>query len=166
MERPRKGGLSQKTTLMSDRTTIAINLFGKGFNCAQSVLCAFAGDLDLEEIDALRVAGMFGGGMGHMGKVCGAVTGAFMVLGLLYSRTKEGEDARKLEGYSLVQEFSKRFAAIHGMIDCRALIGIDISTPEGLAEAKAKKVFETCCAAYVKDAVQILEDIIPHPDKI
>jgi hypothetical protein len=88
-----------------------------------------------------------------------------MVIGLLYSKTKEGEDAQKLEGYSLVQEFSERFTTIHGMIDCRALIGVDLRTPEGRAEAKAKKVFETCCPAYIKDAVQILEDIIPQLDK-
>ena len=65
-----------------------------------------------------------------------------------------------------MREFSERFAAIHGMIDCKALIGIDISTPEGLAEAKAKKVFETCCAAYVKDAVKILEDLLPHREEV
>jgi hypothetical protein len=63
----------RKQTILSERTTTAISLFGKGFNCAQYVLSAFSDDFDLEETDALRAAGMLGAGMGHMDKVCGAI---------------------------------------------------------------------------------------------
>jgi C_GCAxxG_C_C family probable redox protein len=146
---------------MNDRASNAISIFGEGFNCAQSVLSAFSTDLGLAKADALRVSGMFGAGMGQMGKVCGAVTGAFMVIGLLYSKTREGEDARKMEGYALVRKFSESFTNLHGTIDCKALLGVDLNTPEGMAEAKAKKLFETQCATYIEDAIRILEDILP-----
>jgi C_GCAxxG_C_C family probable redox protein len=145
---------------MNDRVSSAINLFGGGFNCAQSVVSSFSTDIGLDIIDALRVSGMFGSGMGQMGNVCGAATGAFMVIGLKYSKTRAGEDPQKMEGYALVRKFTDRFAHLHGTIKCRDLIGVDLNTPEGIAEAKENKLFETRCAAYVRDAVQVLEDIL------
>lgn len=145
---------------MGNRANGAIRLFGEGFNCAQSVLCAFCSECGLDTTDALRVSGMFGSGMGQMGKVCGAVTGAYMAIGLLYSKTRAGEDAQKMEGYALVRKFSERFAALHGTTDCGALLGVDLSTSEGIAEAVANKLFETRCPIYVNDAVQILEDLL------
>jgi C_GCAxxG_C_C family probable redox protein len=92
--------------------------------------------------------------------VCGAVTGAFMTIGLAYSKTRKGEDDQKAEGYHLVQEFAKRFTDLHSSIDCRDLIGVDLNTPEGAFEAEANGLFETRCAVFVKDAVLILEDIL------
>jgi C_GCAxxG_C_C family probable redox protein len=146
---------------MSDRIQKAADIFGGGFNCAQAVLSSFSEDFGLSATDALRVAGPFGAGMGRMGKVCGAVTGAFMTIGLRYAKTKVGEDDKKAEGYSLVQEFTLQFEALHGSIDCKELLGVDLSTPEGIREAEARGLFQTSCAAFVKDAVLILEDILP-----
>lgn len=148
---------------MSERSSEARTVFDNGFNCAQSVLAVFAPELGLSGEDALRVAGAFGAGMGRMGKVCGAVTGAFMAIGLTSSKTTEAEDNRKVEGYRLVREFSKRFTDINGSIDCRELLGVDLSTDEGLAAASASGVFKTHCAEYVEDAVRILEEILEKP---
>jgi C_GCAxxG_C_C family probable redox protein len=146
---------------MSVRVSHAINLFGGGFNCAQAVLSSFSTDFGLDIIDALRVSGMFGSGMGQMGSVCGAVTGAFMVIGLKYSKTRTGEDPQKMEGYALVRKFTERFIELHGTINCRNLIGVDLNTPEGIAVARENKLFETHCVNFVGDAVKILEEIIP-----
>ncbi len=67
-----------------DKEKKGIDCFKNGFNCSQSVLTAFAGDFDLDEVTALKVAGGFGAGMGRLMETCGAVSGAYMVLGLKY----------------------------------------------------------------------------------
>jgi C_GCAxxG_C_C family probable redox protein len=77
---------------MSERCERATQCFSEGFNCSQAVLSAFGPEMGLDCETALRVAGMFGAGMGRMGNVCGAVTGAFMVIGLKYSKTQDGEN--------------------------------------------------------------------------
>ena len=95
---------------MSSNSDNAVATFESGFNCAQAVLATFGPQLGLDRILALRVAQGFGGGMGgEMGETCGAVTAAFMVLGLLAAKTGLGEDAGKKENYRLVNEFARRF---------------------------------------------------------
>ncbi|MBN2716876.1 MAG: C_GCAxxG_C_C family protein [Deltaproteobacteria bacterium] len=145
---------------MSSRVSEASRTMLKGYNCAQSVLSAFSDELGLPVKDALRVAGAFGGGMACMGQMCGAVTGAFMTIGLAHAKTKEGEDAEKARGYALVREFSARFAEKHGTLQCRELIDMELSTDEGMARALASGVFQTKCVMYVEDAVAILEELL------
>ncbi len=136
--------------------------FAKGFNCAQSVLSAFAPELGLEREMALKVAGAFGGGMGRMGHTCGAVTGAFMAIGLKYGKVHEDDDLAQTrdKAYALVREFAARFAARHGAITCNELIGCDISIPEIHHQAAEKGLFKTRCPQFIQDAVEILELII------
>lgn len=145
---------------MNTKTQEAVEIFNSGFNCAQSVLAAFAPDMGLSRNDSFRIAGAFGAGMGRMGKVCGAVTGAFMVIGLRFAKTADGEDHLKAAGYRLVGEFSNRFSSLNGSIDCHALLGVDLGTDEGMAKASADGLFKTRCAKYVEDAVRILEEIL------
>ena len=146
---------------MSDKSIQAKSMMMGGFNCAQSVLSAFAPELAFGKKDALRVAGAFGGGMGRMGKTCGAVAGAFITIGLVSSKTAEGEDGEREVGYALVQEFTELFEARHGTVECQALLGANIGTEEGMAFAKANALFSTKCVQYVEDAVTILEEILP-----
>ena len=145
---------------MSDKITSASNTMRGGFNCAQSVLSVFAEDLGLSKSDALRVAGAFGGGMACMGNVCGAVTGAFMAIGLVHAKTAETEDAEKAKGYALVRQFTEKFTARHGTLQCRDLINMELSTDEGMAKALASGVFATKCVMYVEDAVAILDELL------
>ncbi len=147
---------------MSINSDKAVEIFRSGFNCAQSVLSAFTPELGLPNRDALRVAGAFGAGMGRLGKVCGAVTGAYMAIGLVSSKTRDGEDHLKQEGYRMVREFAERFSAVNGSVDCRELLGVDLSLDEGMAAAEARGLFSTHCAKYVSDAVLILESIFEH----
>ncbi len=83
--------------------------FRKGFNCSQAVLSAFAEEFGLDPIMAYRVAAAFGGGMGHMGETCGAVTGAFMVIGLKYGMTVADGSQSHHDAFHQVREFSKKF---------------------------------------------------------
>ena len=145
---------------MNSKVTTAGNIMRGGFNCAQSVLSAFAEDLGLSPRDALRVAGAFGGGMACMGKTCGAVTGAFMAIGLAHAKTADGEDDEKARGYELVRQFTERFTEKHGTLECRDLLGLSLNTEEGMAEALASGAFKTKCVMYVEDAVAILDELL------
>ena len=142
---------------MSDRSKKAVDCFNTGFNCSQAVLSTLGPELGLERETALRVAGMFGGGM-NQGEVCGAVSGAFMAIGLTYSKTRDGDEEKRDTGYRLTQEFVDQFCARNGSILCRELIGCDISTPEGLAKARETDAFAVC-PKLVEHAVEILEQV-------
>lgn len=127
-------------------------------NCSQAVLTAFSEELGVDKSLALKIALPFGAGMGRTGGLCGAVTGAYMVLGLRpYPELTPLE--RKEKVYSLVGEFNRRFKSLHGSISCSALLGYDLGTPEGLAEAREKGLITASCPIFVSDAVSILEEL-------
>jgi C_GCAxxG_C_C family probable redox protein len=143
-----------------DRVEQAVNRFNSGFNCSQSVFSAFSEDLGLETEKAFKIATAFGGGMGHTGETCGAVTGAFMAIGLKYGKTEASDNPAKEKTYSLVTEFSRRFKDIYGSVRCTELLGHDLGTREGMESARKKDLFNTLCVDFVKNAVRILEQIL------
>jgi C_GCAxxG_C_C family probable redox protein len=145
---------------MSEKGEKAVSCF-ENFNCAQSVIATCGPEMGLDRESALRVAGGFGGGMGRLGEVCGAVTGAFMVIGLKHgkSRLEDDNNETREKAYALVYEFADRFRACNGSILCRELLGCDISTPEGRAQAREKGLFNDLCPKLVGDAVEILEQM-------
>ncbi len=132
-------------------------IFGTGLNCCQAILSAFAEEYGLTVDDARRLGSGFGGGMGGMGLTCGAVTGAFMVIGLKHPRLDRASGAKSIQ---LVQEFSRRFTAARGSIGCRELIGYDISTPQGNQAAREAGVFKSICPVAVKTAAEILDELL------
>jgi len=141
------------------RSEDARRIFQSGFSCSQSTFAAFRGGLDLET--ALKIAQAMGGGMAHLGLTCGAVTGAFLAIGLRYGRTRADDQAAKEKTYEVMTEFARRFKSRHGDdLSCPALIGCDLATPEGAREAKEKGYFESRCAGFVRDAADILEDLL------
>jgi C_GCAxxG_C_C family probable redox protein len=144
---------------MSHRSEQAISCFNEGCNCSQAVLSTLGPEIGLDHESALRVAGMFGGGMGHLGNVCGAVTGAFMTIGLKYSKVQDGENEKRDRGYVLVRQFAEEFAARNGSIICKELLGYDLSTPEGSAQAMERGLFRDLCPKLVQGAVEILEQM-------
>ncbi|WP_018248440.1 C-GCAxxG-C-C family protein [Orenia marismortui] len=143
---------------MKSRQVKAKDKFSSGFNCAQSVLLAFAEDLDLEEEVALKISSGFGAGMGRMQNTCGAVTGAFMVIGALNGQYKAEDKRAKEETHSLVRKFSEEFKGLNNTINCQELIGVNINTKAGMEEAKSKNLFSNKCGKYIEDAVKLLED--------
>ena len=133
-----------------------LNMVESKMNCAQSVLTAFCEDLGLDKTPALRMSRGFGGGMGRTGKTCGAVTGACMVIGLAEPKSaREGIEAV----YTRIQEFQRRFREIYGSTECSDLIGCDLSSPDGLAKARAEGLFTKACPEFVRTAVEILEEL-------
>ncbi|MFC2152050.1 C-GCAxxG-C-C family protein [Bacteroidota bacterium] len=142
------------------RSEKALNYFFDGFNCAQSVIASFTDILNIDKEVALRMASGFGGGMGRMQETCGAVTGAFMVIGFLRGKYKEGDDEAKEITNNLIQEFSQKFTQKLGSINCKALIQHDLNTEEGRNQAEKEDVFYKKCSNFVKEAVDLLEEIL------
>ena len=138
----------------------AVEEFTSGLNCSQAVLAEYAelGGLDPEV--GLRLASGFGGGLGCLGDTCGAVSGAVMAIGLLLSSPDPRDQVAKMRTYDAVQSFIREFSARHETTSCRELLGCDISTPDGLLEARSLGLMETRCVAYVRDAVDILETMV------
>jgi C_GCAxxG_C_C family probable redox protein len=135
---------------------LAVARFGKGHSCAQAVFSGFAEQMGLEYATAVRLTSGFGGGMG-MGSICGAVTGAIMAIGLKYG----GVDPKaKEQTAKLVREFTDRFKAQHKSLNCRDLLGCDLSTPEGRQTAKDKNLHTTVCNGIVRDAATILNQLL------
>ncbi len=145
---------------MSAKSEQAVRKFRKGFNCSQAVLSVYAEEFGLCRETALKIACGFGGGMGRMALTCGAVTGAFMVIGLKYGNVDANEKEIKEKTYGLVREFARRFEKRNGPSICRELLGCDISGPEGLKSAKDNGLFDSVCPGLVRDAVEILEEML------
>lgn len=146
--------------VMSNRVEAAVGSFREGFNCSQAILSAYGGELGLEKETALRAAAGFGGGMGALGEVCGAVTGAITVIGLKHGYTNAKEKGAKEKTYALVRDFAGRFRARNGALLCRDLLGCDLTTSEGLAMAREKRLFIERCPGFVREAAEILEDVL------
>ena len=137
------------------KSQLAIENF-KTLNCAQSVLLSHAEDLKLDRTTALRIALGFGGGMA-MAETCGAVTGAYMVLGMKAQFGEKSIQEIKTETKAAVRRFNELFIAKHGSLKCKKLLGFDISTPEGSVAANEKNLFNTVCSELVGSAAEILE---------
>jgi len=133
-----------------------------GYNCAQSVLGEFADGLGLDLDLADRVACGFGGGMGGTGGACGAVTGSVMTIGLVICNTASDERPSKKRIDAAVQSFVRQFESQHGSTLCRDLLGCDVSSPEGLAEALERGVFDQLCPKLVGYAVDLLLQTFPE----
>ncbi|MCD6333866.1 MAG: C_GCAxxG_C_C family protein [Candidatus Latescibacteria bacterium] len=143
-----------------NKVDCAVSCFEEGFSCSQAVFSTYGPQLGLDRERALKIAGTFGGGMGRMGETCGAVTGAFVVIGLKYGNSKAEDNPSKEKAYSLVREFADRFQSRNGTIGCRELLGCELSTPEGRALAREKNLFATICPKLVQDAAKIIEQIL------
>lgn len=138
----------------------SVSLFGSGLNCAQSVLAAFAEDFGLSREIALKLACGFGGGMCHLGQTCGAVTGAFLALGLGHGWVDPKNKDHRTRVSNMINECADRFCAKHKSLRCFELLGCDLRTEEGRATFKAKDLRKTLCEVFVRDAAEIVETVI------
>lgn len=136
------------------------SLFKQGLNCAQALLGVYGIELGLKRETALKIASAFGGGIGRMGETCGAVTGALMIIGLKHGMAKPDKKA-KIKTYEFVEKFLKKFKARNNSnsIVCRELLGIDISSYRAL-EPDLSKVIKDKCPKYVKNAAEIIEELL------
>ena len=134
-------------------------LFLSGYNCAQAVAVAFCDVTGLEEKFTAKMVSSFGGGMGRLREVCGAVSGMFFVLSYLYGYDTPGDDDRKKELYTQVQKLAAGFQAECGSIVCREILKNPPSDPTP-SPRTAEYYAQRPCARMVMAAAQILEDYL------
>ena len=144
---------------MSKKSEKAVERFKKGFNCSQAVLGSYSEDFGLDCEHAFKVATGFGGGM-RMAETCGAVTGAFMVLGLKYGNSTAEDKESKAKTYEKIVEFTSMFKARNNSVMCKELLGCDITTPDGMRKAQENGVFDSICPKVVRDAAEVLEEML------
>ena len=137
----------------------AAELFLSGYNCAQAVAVAFHEELGLTERQAARMVSAFGGGMGRMREVCGAVSGMLFVLGSLYGYDTPGDDVRKKELYSRVQALAAGFRAENGSIICREILKNPPTDPTP-SPRTAEYYAQRPCARMVLTAARLMEEFM------
>ena len=137
----------------------ALRYFGDRFHCSQSVLAAYAPELGLTEEQALKIAYCFNAGM-RRGEVCGACSGALMVIGALFGQSDKNDLNSRAHANALTDRFLDRFRELNGSYICNEILGCDIATPEGAAYAKSHGLFTTTCRDMVALAVRVLEEIL------
>ncbi len=146
---------------MSGHSDLAGELFEKGYNCSQSVFAAFCDETGLTNDTALKIASSFGGGMGRLREVCGAVTGMFMVVGMKYGYTDASDKRAKTEHYRLIQDLAKQFEKENGSIICRELLGISIKHDNPIPETRNENYYKKRpCTEIVEQAARILDEYI------
>ncbi len=138
----------------------AVSCYMKGFVCSQAILSTYGLKFGLNRDISLKISAPFGGGLARMGKICGAVTGAFMVIGLKYGYINPSKSEEKEKMYGLVKEYVSKFNNRNGTIICKELLDCDISTSEGRDLAIEKKLFIEVCPKFIRDSAEILETIL------
>ena len=145
---------------MKSRAEISVEIFDKGFNCAQAVFCSHCEEYGLAEDTAKKISSGFGAGLGYNAEVCGAVTGALMLIGLKNGKYLESDNESKDKTYNLVKEFTEKFKKEYGTINCKELIKYDLSKEEELLKARASGIFKERCPNLVKRSVELTEEIL------
>ena len=130
---------------------------GKGFNSAQAVFSTYCEDFGLDKETALRLSCGLGGGLGKLGLVCGAVSGACLIIGLKHGQYLPDDKQSKEKTYELVHEFGKRFIERNQTVNCNELLQIDWRSGD---EQTIRERVREICPRVVKDAAEILESIL------
>ena len=144
-------------TVMTKREK-AMALFKEGYNCSQAVLGAFAQELGMDTETAMCLSSSFGGGMGRMREVCGAVSGMFMAAGIAYGYSDPKDNAAKQAHYKRIQELAERFKERNRYIVCRQLLGLEGQDNSYVpSERTAEYYKKRPCVELVGDAAEILE---------
>lgn len=142
-----------------NHTDKAKEYFSNNFNFSQAVFTTFATEMGLDEELALKIATQFGGGA-RKGEMCGAVSGALMVLGLKYGHCHLENEEEKGRAYRISEDFMNRFIQKNGTVVCRELLGYDLSEPEDMKKIKELNLFKTTCPEMVRCATEIVDEMI------
>lgn len=129
-------------------------------SCCSGVLATFSPELGINKEKSAALGRGMAGGIGGLGNVCGAVSGAVMVIGLkMTSKDNVTDKAAVFKTMEAAKKFCSEFEARNGSIQCRELLGYDISTPEGQEAAMKNQDGYSKCPGFVQGAVTILEDM-------
>lgn len=143
---------------MKSKVTEAVECFNKGFNCSQAILSTYCEQFGLDKTTALKLSCGLGGGMGRLGETCGAVSAAYLLIGLKYGKYEADDNKAKDKTYELVRDFQKKFSAQNNSTICRELLKLDLMTNND-RQKEIERVNEVC-PVMVKNAAEILETIL------
>jgi C_GCAxxG_C_C family probable redox protein len=139
------------------RVQEAVSCFDEGFNCSQAILATYCEELGMDKKTALKVACGLGAGMGRLQETCGAVSGAYLLIGLKYGKYSKDDESAKEKTYALIQEFAKLFEERNKTTNCREILGIDlIHSDKQIAVERVRAL----CPKMVQDAAEIIEQIL------
>ena len=142
------------------KSDTALATFNQGITCSSAVFSAFAEDLGLDDKMSKKIACGFGAGISRTGNICGAVSGAIMVIGLKYGKAEQGDDAATVKTRALTREFIEEFIKKNGSVNCTELLGYNLNNQDEYDVAAKANLFRTKCPGYVRDAAGILEGIL------
>ena len=146
---------------MKTKSEKAVELFHTGYNCAQSVFCAFCEDFGMDFETGLKLSSSFGGGMGRLREVCGAVSAMFMIAGLKYGYTEPNNDIIKQAHYERIQNLAAKFEEKHKTIICREILGLPKGKDTPVPSKRTEEYYQTRpCEKCIADAAQIIADFI------
>ena len=135
--------------------------FLNGYNCAQAVFCAFCDVTGMDEREALRLSSSFGGGMGRLREVCGAVSGMFMAAGLLYGYDDLEDKSLKTAHYARIQDLAARFSSQETSLICRELLGLTETHSAPEPSDRTQEYYQSRpCPRIVETAARILDKYI------
>ena len=148
---------------MGNHERLAREFFHQGYNCSQAVFLAFCQDTGIDQETAARIASSFGGGLGRLREVCGALSGGCMVLGMLYGGFSPEDTAAKGEHYRRIQSYAEAFRQENGAILCRDLLHLSEDTPlSPIPDARTQAYYKKRpCEEMVACAARLLEEMIP-----
>ena len=144
-----------------DHSEKARALFYEGYNCSQAVVCAFEDVTGIDIKTSARLSSSFGGGMGRLREVCGAVSGGLLILGILRGYDDPEDYEAKVSHYQLVQEFARRFREKNGTIICRELLKDSNAKPGNTPEPRTPEFYASRpCARLISEAAQIVDEML------
>ena len=144
-----------------ERAERAKALFNEGYNCAQSVALAYADITPLDESMVATITASFGGGLGRLREVCGAVSGMAFVASFISPCPAATDATAKKQNYALVQEFAEKFRQQNGNIVCRSLLGLDRPKDDPTPSPRTEEYYKKRpCAEYVYDAALIVGEYL------
>ena len=142
-----------------DNISKAVQYYESGYKCSQAAFAAFAEQFDITEKQAFQIAACFGGGM-CKGEVCGACTGALMVLGMKYGQFDLHDTESREKSSAMAVKFLDEFEKRKGSYVCRDILGCDLRTDEGRNYARSNGLFRTLCPEMVRTAAEILTKML------
>ena len=148
---------------MTQKDKLAREYFKSGYNCAQSVFLAYAQDYGIDKETALKLSSSFGGGMGRLREVCGAVSAMFMIAGLEFGYTEKNNDIAKARHYELIQNLANEFKKKNKYIICRELLGLEENVSSPVPSERTEQYYkERPCENLIGDACIILDKYLSN----
>ena len=149
---------------MKQRTQKALESFRAEQNCAQSVLTSYSDKLNFDKALALSITSGFGAGMGRLQKTCGAVTGAFMVIGIYNDMHISDSNESKETTNTMIQKFNEKFNAIHQTTDCAKLLNCDLKTEKGQEHFHDNNLIEKVCEKCISNSILMINELTNQKD--